>query len=109
MSRANTDLQQIQNLIVLIPLTISNAVTVIAVTVMLLTIDPFLTLLALGSLPFLNILGKKFSTRLHPEVLAIQAESAELASVVEETVSGVRVVKGFGAQAFQRHPPRDRS
>jgi ATP-binding cassette subfamily B protein len=101
MSRSNTDLQQIQNLVVLIPLTISNGVTVLAVTVILAFIDPVLTVLALGSLPFLNVLGKRFSTRLHPEVMAIQQESAQLASVVEETVSGVRVVKGFGAQRFQ--------
>jgi ATP-binding cassette subfamily B protein len=33
--------------------------------------------------------------------MAIQRESAELASVVEESVSGVRVVKGFGAQEVQ--------
>jgi ATP-binding cassette subfamily B protein len=101
MSRANTDLQQIQNFVVLIPLTISNAVTVLAVTVILLLIDPVLTVLALGSLPFVNVLGKRFSTRLHPEVMGIQRESAEVASVVEETVSGVRVVKGFGAEPFQ--------
>lgn len=101
MSRANSDLQQIQNFIVLIPLTISNAVTVVAVTVILVAIDPVLTLLALGSLPFLNWLGKRFSTRLHPEAMAIQRESAQLASVVEESVSGVRVVKGFGAEPFQ--------
>jgi ATP-binding cassette subfamily B protein len=60
-----------------------------------------LALLALGSLPFVNVLGKRFSTRLHPEVMGIQRESAEVASVVEETVSGVRVVKGFGAQQQQ--------
>ena len=101
MSRANTDLQQIQAFVVLIPLTISNFVTVVAVTVILVTIDPVLTLLALGSLPFLNYLGKRFSTRLHPAAMAIQRESAELASVVEETVSGVRVVKGFGAENVQ--------
>jgi ATP-binding cassette subfamily B protein len=101
MSRANTDLQQIQNFVVLIPLTISNAVTVLAVTVILFLMDPVLTLLALGSLPFVNVLGKRFSTRLHPEVMGIQRESAEVASVVEETVSGVRVVKGFGAEPFQ--------
>ena len=101
MSRANSDLQQIQNFVVLIPLTISNAVTVLAVTVILVTIDPVLTVLALGSLPFLNLLGKRFSTRLHPSVLGIQQESAQLATVVEETVSGVRVVKGFGAERVQ--------
>ena len=101
MSRANTDLQQIQAFIVMIPLTISNAVTVIAVTIILVTVDPMLTLLALGSLPFLNVLATRFSRRLHPAVLGIQQESAELAAVVEETVAGVRVVKGFGAERVQ--------
>ena len=101
MSRANTDLQQIQFFVVMIPLTISNFVTVVAVTVILVTIDPWLALLALGSLPLVNFLAKRFSTRLHPEVMAIQQESAQLASVVEETVSGVRVVKGFGSQGVQ--------
>ncbi|MEO7428603.1 MAG: ABC transporter ATP-binding protein, partial [Acidimicrobiales bacterium] len=101
MSRANTDLQQIQAFVVMIPLTISNAVTVIAVTVILITVDPLLTLLALGSLPFLNVLATRFSRRLHPAVLGIQQESAELAAVVEETVAGVRVIKGFGAERVQ--------
>jgi ATP-binding cassette subfamily B protein len=101
MSRANTDLQQVQAFVVLIPLTISNFVTVGAVTVILVLIDPVLTLLALGSLPLLNYLGKRFSTRLHPAAMAIQRESAQLASVVEETVSGVRVVKGLGAEGVQ--------
>ncbi len=101
MSRANTDLQQIQALVVLIPLTISNFVTVAAVTVILFLIDWRLAILSLGSLPFLNVLGKRFSTRLHPSVMGIQRESAELASVVEESVTGVRVVKGFGAQGVQ--------
>lgn len=101
MSRANTDLLQIQNFVVLIPLTISNFVTVLAATVILVLIDPVLTVLALGALPLLNYFGKRFSTRLHPVVMGIQQESAQLAAVVEETVSGVRVVKGFGAQKVQ--------
>jgi ATP-binding cassette subfamily B protein len=101
MSRANTDLQQIQHFIVLIPLTISNFFTVTAVAVILLVVNPVLTVLALGGLPFLNYLGKRFSTRLHVPAMAIQRESAELATVVEETVSGIRVVKGFGAEGAQ--------
>ena len=101
MSRANTDLQQIQAFVVMIPLTISNGVTVLAVTVILLLTDPVLTVLALGSLPFLNVLATRFSRRLHPAVMGIQQESAELAAVVEETVAGVRVVKGFGAEPVQ--------
>jgi ATP-binding cassette, subfamily B, bacterial len=101
MSRGNTDLQQVQNFIVMIPITISNAVTVLLVTIILFFINPLLALLALGSLPFVNFLGRRFSTKLHPAVMGIQRESAELASVVEETVAGVRVVKGFGAERVQ--------
>jgi ATP-binding cassette, subfamily B, bacterial len=101
MSRANTDLQQVQAFVVMIPLTISNAVTVTAVTVILAVIDPILTLLALGSLPFLNVLATRFSRRLFPSVMGIQRESAELAAVVEESVAGVRVIKGLGAEGVQ--------
>jgi ATP-binding cassette subfamily B protein len=85
----------------MIPLTISNAFTVLSVTVILLLIDPVLTLLALGSLPFLNVLATRFSRRLFPHVMGIQRESAELAAVVEESVAGVRVIKGLGAERVQ--------
>jgi ATP-binding cassette subfamily B protein len=101
MSRANTDLQQVQAFVVMIPLTISNAVTVLAVTVILGLIDPVLTVLALGSLPFMNVLATRFSRRLYPSVMGIQRESAELAAVVEESVAGVRVIKGLGAEGVQ--------
>ena len=101
MSRANTDLQQVQAFVVMIPLTISNAVTIVSVTVILATIDPLLTLLALGSLPFLNVVATRFSRTLFPSVMGIQRESAELAAVVEESVAGVRVIKGLGAERVQ--------
>jgi ATP-binding cassette, subfamily B, bacterial len=102
MSRGNTDLQQVQQVVVMIPITISNALTVTAVTVVLILIDPILTLFALGSLPLVNLLGKRFSTNLFPNVMRIQEESAQLATVVDETVQGIRVVKGFGAEPAQK-------
>ena len=98
MSRGNTDLQHLQNFVVLIPLTIANLMTVIGVTVILVAIDPFLAVLALGALPLINVVAKRFGSRLFPSVMGIQRESAELAAVVEEAVAGVRVVKGFGAE-----------
>ena len=101
MSRANNDLQQIQNAVVLVPLTIANLTTVLVVLVVLVMTDPVLTLLALGSLPAVNILAKRFSTKLHPTMVGVQQESAELSAVVEETVAGIRVVKGFAAEDTQ--------
>jgi ATP-binding cassette, subfamily B, bacterial len=102
MSRSNADLLQIQNFITMIPLTISNLLTVLGVTGIMLSIHPLLTVLALGSLPFANVLGRRFSKRLHPALRGLQEETAELASVVEESISGVRVIKGFGAEAVQQ-------
>lgn len=99
MSRSNTDLQQIVNFVVMIPLTIANLATVLAAVVLMLRMDVVLTILAVGSLPLLNVLARRFSKRLHPAVMGVQQESAELAAVVEETVAGVRVVKGFGAES----------
>ncbi len=101
MSRANTDLQQVQAFVVMIPITISNGATVLAASVIMFSLNPLLALLALGPLPFVNVLARRFSGNLFPSVMAIQAESAELATVVEETVSGIRVVKGFGSESVQ--------
>lgn len=101
MSRGNTDLQHFQNVVVLVPLTFGNFLIVCAVTVIMVIIQPMLALLALVSLPFVNVLGRRFAQRLHPAVLAVQQEAAQLAAVVEETVSGVRVVKGFGSEPVQ--------
>jgi ATP-binding cassette, subfamily B, bacterial len=101
MSRSSSDLNQIQAFVVMIPLTISNLALVVAVVVILFFTDPFLALVALAPLPLVNITAKRFSGAIHPAVLAVQAEQAQLATVVEETIAGVRVIKGFGAEQVQ--------
>ena len=99
MSRASSDLLQIQGFVVMIPITASNLMMVATIVVVLLVQQPLLAAIALAPLPFLNLLATRFSRRIHPAVLAVQAEQAQLATVVEETVSGIRVIKGFGAEA----------
>jgi ATP-binding cassette, subfamily B, bacterial len=101
MSRASSDLQQVQAFVVMIPLTLSNLAMVVAVVAVLFVSEPLLALVALAPLPLVNVMANRFSRRIHPAVLQVQAEQAQLATVVEETVSGVRVVKGFGAEAVQ--------
>jgi ATP-binding cassette, subfamily B, bacterial len=101
MSRSSSDLQQIQSFVVMIPITMSNLGMVLAATVILFVTDPILALVALAPLPLVNIAGRKFSTSIHSAVLQVQAEQAELATVVEESIGGVRVVKGFGAEEVQ--------
>jgi ATP-binding cassette, subfamily B, bacterial len=103
MARSATDLQQINAFTVMIPLTIANVLTVLLVSVVLLVIDWQLALLALFCLPFVNVAARRFSTRLHPVALSLQEELAKVSTIVEETVTGIRAVKGFGAEAGQHH------
>ncbi len=101
MSRSSSDLNQVQAFVVMIPLTISNLALVAGVVVILFVTDPFLALVALAPLPLVNFTAARFSSAIHPAVLAVQAEQAQLATVVEETIAGVRVIKGFGAERVQ--------
>ena len=101
MSRASSDLQQLQAFVVMIPLVLSNLFQLIAILVLLVASDPTLALFALLPLPFVNVSARRFSSKIHPAVMSVQNKQAALATVVEETVSGVRVVKGFGAEAVQ--------
>lgn len=101
MSRMSSDLNQVQMFVVMIPLTLSHVALILGVTGVLISLDPFLALIALLPLPFVNVSAKLFSNAIHPAVLAVQAEQAQLSTVVEESIAGVRVVKGFGAEAVR--------
>ena len=101
MSRSSSDLNQIQMFVVMIPVTLSNLAMIATVSVILFLTDPLLALIALAPLPLVNVAGRQFSHSIHAAVLQVQAEQAELATVVEESVGGVRVIKGFGAEKVQ--------
>jgi ATP-binding cassette subfamily B protein len=101
MANANTDIQQIQQVVLLIPLTIASVLTMIAVVIVLVLSSPGLALFALIALPFLNIAATRFTRRMFPVGLGLQQELAALSGVVEESVTGIRVVKGFGAERLQ--------
>lgn len=102
MSRASSDLLQVQSFVVNIPIFASQVTMVFGVVAILFFTDPLLAAVALAPLPFINISARSFSHKIHPTVLAVQQEQAQLASVVEESVSGIRVIKGFGAEAVQQ-------
>lgn len=102
MAYANTDIQQLNNTILLIPLTLSSTLQLIAVVVILFIESPGLALFALGALPLLNVAATRFNRRMFPVGAQLQQELSELSGVVEESVTGVRVVKGFGAERLQR-------
>jgi ATP-binding cassette, subfamily B, bacterial len=101
MARANSDMQQIHVVVVLLPLTAASLLTMLAVMVIILLKSPGLALLVLITLPFLNVAATRFTRRIQPVSLQLQEELADLSGVVEESVAGVRAVKGFGAEQVQ--------
>jgi ATP-binding cassette, subfamily B, bacterial len=101
MARANTDIQQVETVVILIPLTAASCLTMVGVLTIMVIKSPVLALLGLGALPFLNIAATRFSNRIAPVNLGLQQELADLSGVVEESLAGVRVVKGFGAERMQ--------
>jgi ATP-binding cassette, subfamily B, bacterial len=102
MAYANTDIMQINNVVLLIPLTIASTIQMVAVAVILLLRSPGLAFFALAALPLLNISATRFSHRMFPVGLALQEELSDLSGVVEESVTGVRIVKGFGVERLMR-------
>ncbi|MEY3290790.1 MAG: hypothetical protein RLY19_881 [Actinomycetota bacterium] len=102
MSRASSDLQQVQGFVVNIPIFASQVTMVFGVVAVLFISDPILAAVSLFPLPFINISARSFSNKIHPAVMAVQQEQAQLANVVEESVSGIRVIKGFGAEGVQQ-------
>lgn len=97
-SRANSDLQQIQIMLGMLPIPIGvTALFTVSLAAMLWLSAP-LTLVALAVLPALAFTAARSRTRLVPATRTAQAQAATLAEHVEETVTGVRVVKAFGQE-----------
>src|SRR3954464_5416360 len=77
--------------------TIGYVLTVIAVATVLLIIDWQLALVVLIPLPLISVAAWAYSRRYHARTERLQEAWGQAATLVEETVSGIRVVKGLGA------------
>ncbi|MFI1000671.1 ABC transporter ATP-binding protein [Streptomyces galbus] len=96
--RATSDLQLIQGLLFMLPMTIGNFALFLVSLVVMAWLSVPLTLVALAVAPALWWIAKRSRTRLHPATWWAQAQAAAVAGVVDGAVSGVRVVKGFGQE-----------
>ncbi|MFC8789956.1 ABC transporter ATP-binding protein [Streptomyces cinereoruber] len=96
--RATTDLQLIQSLLFMLPMTIGNVLLFLISLGVMAWLSPPLTLVALAVAPALWYIARRSRTRLHPATWHAQQQAALVAGVVDGAVSGVRVVKGFGQE-----------
>ncbi|MEV0575981.1 ABC transporter ATP-binding protein [Streptomyces sp. NPDC050392] len=96
--RATSDLQLIQGLLFMLPMTIGNVLLFLISLVIMAWLSPLLTLVAVAVAPALWFIARRSRTRLFPATWYAQAQAAAVAGVVDGAVSGVRVVKGFGQE-----------
>ena len=109
MSRASSDSEHVARLMDSIGHTIGYVLTVIAVATVLLTIDWQLALIVLIPLPLISVAAWAYSRRYHARTERLQEAWGAAATLIEETVAGIRVVKGLGAGAPLAAQFRNRS
>src|SRR4051794_13924234 len=97
-SRASSDVGLLQGLLSFLPLMLGNLIMTIVAFVVMFFLSPPLTLVALAAVPALFVLSIRLRKTMYPASWDAQQKVGEVAGVVDEAVSGVRVVKGFGQE-----------
>lgn len=100
-SRSITDLGQLFSVLAMSPLALSRLVQLVLTVCVMAWVDLPLTVMALACLPLIVWLANRSRTSLYAATWANQQSAADLTSHVEQTVSGVRVVKAFGREEHE--------
>jgi ATP-binding cassette subfamily B protein len=100
-SRANADIRAVQMFLAFAPLMGLTALSFLGSLFVMLSISPLLTLIALVPIPGVYLVGMKMRGLLFPISWLISARMADVATIVEENVTGVRIVKSFAGEKHQ--------
>lgn len=97
-SRSSSDLALIQGLLAFLPIIVGNLVMLVVSLVVMVWLSPPLTLVMLLAIPLLLVVSMRMRGAVFPATWDAQQRAGEVAGVVDEAVTGVRVVKGFGQE-----------
>ena len=97
-SRSNSDVRVIQTLLGYLPFMSGSVFLFLLSLVFMLRLSPMLTIVSLVAVPALLLLAMRLRTVVYPSSWDAQQRAAEVATIVEEATSGVRVVKAFGQE-----------
>ena len=97
MSRASNDAELVARVLDSAGHTVGYLVTVVAVAIVLPILDWRLALVVLIPLPLLSVGFWRYSARYAERTRVLQEELAVSTALAEETITGIRVVKGLGA------------
>ncbi len=110
MSRATVDLQGVRFFLGYgLIFFFQNALTVVSVTAVLFFFEWRLALIALAITPVLVVVAYRYSHVAHPTLRDVQQKLADVATVAEENIVGVHVVKSFAQEPQEERKFSDRS
>jgi ATP-binding cassette subfamily B protein len=110
MSRATVDLQGVRFFLGYgLIFFFQNILTVVSVTVVLFFFDWRLALVVLAVTPFLVGIAYRYSHVAHPTLRDVQQKLADVATVAEENIVGVHVVKAFAQEPAEEEKFRVRN
>jgi ATP-binding cassette subfamily B protein len=98
-SRANSDSALVQGLLNMLPIMSGNIILLLLSLGVMFVLSPLLALVSLVMLPLLVLIAYRMRTRVFPASWDAQQKEGEVAQIVDEDTSGVRVVKAFGRES----------
>lgn len=99
MARATGDVTLVQGFVNQLSLVVANLTLLVVALAIMFWLSPALALVVAIFIPVFVVLSVRFRDRVFPSNFNDQQLAGSLAGVVEEAVTGVRVVKAFGQEA----------
>ncbi|MEE9413635.1 MAG: ABC transporter ATP-binding protein, partial [Acidimicrobiales bacterium] len=100
-SRANSDIRSVQILLAFAPLALLSILSFAIALVLMLRIHILLTVVALLPMPLVFGVAQHMRNQVFPLSWITSSRQAEVATVVDENIGGIRVVKSFAAEEQQ--------
>jgi ATP-binding cassette subfamily B protein len=100
-SRANSDIRSVQMYLTFAPSILVQCLSAVFAFAMMLTINVRLAVVAMVTMPFVYLVGVVMRNRMFPISWVVQSRLADVATIVDENVNGVRVVRSFAAERQQ--------
>src|SRR3712207_5091685 len=92
-SRANSDIRSLQMFLTFAPLMLLNVFSFVVAFGLMLAVHVPLAVVSLLPLPLVFVAGVRMRDLMFPVSWIVQGRQAEIATVVEENITGVRVVR----------------
>jgi len=100
-SRANSDIRSVQMYMTFAPMILVQCGIAVVAFGYMLSISVVLAFVAMATMPLVYLVGLKMRKTMFPVSWLIQARLADVATIVDENINGVRVVKSFAAEEQQ--------